>query len=160
MTFAPEWLTGSPNLVTSNPIYLWVYLVFFNGLWVVIPLILLYESWCDMQSETPAGEKSPTVKTTAKLSSPPKQSRYNKRWEELSTSKLAVLIDFFQTEIGLWNKLIASLVVHHRFCGENHCYKSSEFHRGMCLWKYSLLLISFTVENPTVRSLPSEHTSF
>ena len=79
MTFAPEWLTGSPNLVTSNPIYLWVYLVFFNGLWVVIPLILLYESWCDMQSETPAGKKSPTVKTAAKLSSPPKQSRYNLR---------------------------------------------------------------------------------
>ena len=27
MTFCPEWLTGSPNLVTSNPLYLWVYLV-------------------------------------------------------------------------------------------------------------------------------------
>jgi hypothetical protein len=26
MTFCPEWLTGSPNLVTSNPLYLWVYL--------------------------------------------------------------------------------------------------------------------------------------
>lgn len=27
MTFCPEWLTGSPNLETSNFLYLWVYLV-------------------------------------------------------------------------------------------------------------------------------------
>ncbi len=26
MTFCPEWLTGSENLNTSNPLYLWVYL--------------------------------------------------------------------------------------------------------------------------------------
>lgn len=26
MTFCPEWLTGSPNLDTSNALYLWVYL--------------------------------------------------------------------------------------------------------------------------------------
>jgi hypothetical protein len=26
MTFCPEWLTASPNLDTSNPLYLWVYL--------------------------------------------------------------------------------------------------------------------------------------
>ena len=26
MTFCPEWLTGSPSLDTSNPLYLWVYL--------------------------------------------------------------------------------------------------------------------------------------
>ena len=26
MTFGPEWLTGSPNLDISNPLYLWVYL--------------------------------------------------------------------------------------------------------------------------------------
>ena len=26
MTFCPEWLTGSPNLDTSNPLYLYVYL--------------------------------------------------------------------------------------------------------------------------------------
>lgn len=32
MTFAPEWLTGSPNLDTSNWMYLWLYLVFFNML--------------------------------------------------------------------------------------------------------------------------------
>lgn len=27
MTFCPEWLTGSPNLNTSNALHLWVYLV-------------------------------------------------------------------------------------------------------------------------------------
>lgn len=26
MTFCPEWLTGSPNLNTSNALHLWVYL--------------------------------------------------------------------------------------------------------------------------------------
>ena len=45
MTFAPEWLTGSPNLDTSNFMYLWVYLTFFNMLWVFFPLFVLYESY-------------------------------------------------------------------------------------------------------------------
>lgn len=45
MTFAPEWLTGSPNLDTSCFLYLWVYLVFFNGLWVVAPVLLLVQSY-------------------------------------------------------------------------------------------------------------------
>lgn len=44
MTFAPEWLSGSPNLDTSNFMYLWVYLVFFNTLWVGFPLWVLYEA--------------------------------------------------------------------------------------------------------------------
>jgi hypothetical protein len=50
MTFAPEWFTGSPNLDTSNWMYLWVYLVFFNGLWVVFPLWILYEAYKAMSS--------------------------------------------------------------------------------------------------------------
>ncbi|KAI5356872.1 Putative emopamil-binding protein [Septoria linicola] len=46
MTFAPEWLTGSPNLVTDNFMYKWVYLVFFNAaLWVAIPIWILFESY-------------------------------------------------------------------------------------------------------------------
>lgn len=49
MTFVPEWLVGSPNLVTSNWLYLWLYLVFFNGLWVVIPLLLMLQSWNAMK---------------------------------------------------------------------------------------------------------------
>ncbi|KAF8551676.1 Emopamil-binding protein [Imleria badia] len=45
MTFCPEWLTGSPNLNISNPLHLWVYLVFMNMLWVVIPLWLMRDSY-------------------------------------------------------------------------------------------------------------------
>ncbi|KAL5482532.1 hypothetical protein ACEPAI_9126 [Sanghuangporus weigelae] len=45
MTFCPEWLTGSPNLDTSNPLYLWVYLVFMNVIWVFIPVWLMYDSY-------------------------------------------------------------------------------------------------------------------
>ena len=44
MTFAPEWLSGSPNLNTGNFLHLWVYLVFFNTLWVWIPLWVMYEA--------------------------------------------------------------------------------------------------------------------
>ncbi|XP_076454056.1 emopamil-binding protein-like [Babylonia areolata] len=49
MTFCPEWLTGSKALVTDNVLYLWVYLFFFNMLWVVIPLALMYHSWVDIR---------------------------------------------------------------------------------------------------------------
>ncbi|KAH9827686.1 emopamil-binding protein-like [Teratosphaeria destructans] len=45
MTFAPEWLSGNPNLDTSNFMYLWVYLIFFNTLWVWIPLWILREAY-------------------------------------------------------------------------------------------------------------------
>ncbi|XP_045199878.2 emopamil-binding protein-like isoform X2 [Mercenaria mercenaria] len=49
MTFCPEWLTGSKYLRTDNWLHLWVYLVFFNMLWVVIPLLLLWQSWFAMK---------------------------------------------------------------------------------------------------------------
>jgi len=45
MTFCPEWLTGSPSLDTSNALYFWVYLVFMNVLWVIIPVWLMYDSY-------------------------------------------------------------------------------------------------------------------
>ncbi|KAL9128051.1 MAG: hypothetical protein Q9217_003190 [Psora testacea] len=45
MTFAPEWLCCSPNLNTSNFLYLWVYLAFFNMLWVIFPLWVLVEAY-------------------------------------------------------------------------------------------------------------------
>jgi len=50
MTFCPEWLTGSPNLDTSNPLYLWVYLFFMNIIWVVIPFWLMYDSYSQIAS--------------------------------------------------------------------------------------------------------------
>ena len=48
MTFAPEWLTGNANLDGSNFMYLWVYLVFFNMLWVFIPAYAVYVSVLDI----------------------------------------------------------------------------------------------------------------
>ncbi|KAL8950044.1 MAG: hypothetical protein Q9222_003904 [Ikaeria aurantiellina] len=45
MTFAPELLTGNTNLDTGNAMFLWVYLVFFNGLWVVLPGWVLWVAY-------------------------------------------------------------------------------------------------------------------
>lgn len=42
MTFCPEWLTSNTNLDGSNFMYLWVYLVFFNVLWVILPAYATY----------------------------------------------------------------------------------------------------------------------
>ncbi|XP_072235395.1 emopamil-binding protein-like [Leuresthes tenuis] len=50
MTFCPDWLLGSPHLNTSSPLHLWVYLVFFNGLWVLVPFLLLVQSWFSLRS--------------------------------------------------------------------------------------------------------------
>ncbi|OAQ63402.1 emopamil-binding protein [Pochonia chlamydosporia 170] len=50
MTFCPEWLTGNVNLDSSNFMYMWVYLVFFNGLWVVIPLYAMWYSYSQISS--------------------------------------------------------------------------------------------------------------
>jgi len=50
MTFAPEWLTGNQNLDTSNFMFKWVYLVFFNMLWVVLPLYALWYSFRDISN--------------------------------------------------------------------------------------------------------------
>lgn len=48
MTFCPEWLTGNVNLDSSNFMYLWVYLVFFNMLWVFIPIYAIYVASTDV----------------------------------------------------------------------------------------------------------------
>ncbi|XP_078100469.1 emopamil-binding protein-like [Sander vitreus] len=45
MTFAPDWLQGSPHLDTTSWLHLWLYLVFFNGVWVLVPALLLGQSW-------------------------------------------------------------------------------------------------------------------
>lgn len=50
MTFAPEWLTGSQQLATEDPVYLWLYLFFFNTLWVFIPLWVLWEAGKELQA--------------------------------------------------------------------------------------------------------------
>ncbi|OCT93048.1 emopamil-binding protein-like [Xenopus laevis] len=62
MTFCPDLLIGSPSLNTSNWLYLWVYLVFFNGIWVLIPGLLLWQSWLELKgmhsNKRGAGKKS------------------------------------------------------------------------------------------------------
>lgn len=45
MTFAPEWLTGSKGLETGDWLLLWVYLVFMNLVWVVVPAWLMVDSY-------------------------------------------------------------------------------------------------------------------
>jgi hypothetical protein len=42
MTFAPEWLAGSPAL-SGDPYLQVVYLFYLNALWVLVPLVLLYD---------------------------------------------------------------------------------------------------------------------
>ena len=44
MTFMPDILEGSPSLTLHDPLLLWVHLVFMNGLWLVIPGLLTWES--------------------------------------------------------------------------------------------------------------------
>ena len=47
MTFFPEWVSLSDycgNLNTESPLYLYVYLWFMNGLWVLLPLVFLFDS--------------------------------------------------------------------------------------------------------------------
>lgn len=50
MTFAPEWLTGSVNLDTSNAMYFWLYLAFFNLLWVAFPLMSIFVFYEDISN--------------------------------------------------------------------------------------------------------------
>jgi hypothetical protein len=53
-------LSGSPNLNTSNVMYTWLYLVFFNMLWVFIPFWILYEGYHNITatSESQSAAKS------------------------------------------------------------------------------------------------------
>ena len=50
MTFCPEWLTGNINLDGSNFMYMWVYLVFFNCLWVAIPFYAMWYSYSEISN--------------------------------------------------------------------------------------------------------------
>lgn len=50
MTFAPEWLTANQNLDASNFMFKWVYLIFFNMLWVFLPLYALHVSFVDIKN--------------------------------------------------------------------------------------------------------------
>ena len=59
METSPDWLIGSPNLNTNSWLYFWVYLVFFNGVWVLIPGLLLWQSWVELKKMHHRGSNSP-----------------------------------------------------------------------------------------------------
>ncbi|KAI2643653.1 ebp domain-containing protein [Xylaria nigripes] len=50
ITFCPEWLVMNNNLNLSTFMYKWVYLVFFNVLWVFIPLYAIYVAVADINN--------------------------------------------------------------------------------------------------------------
>jgi len=82
MTFVPEWLSGSQNLNTSNPLYTfvsplplappllvkltnhstrtsWLYLFAMNITWVVIPVWICFQSYTEMVTVSKGGVRTP-----------------------------------------------------------------------------------------------------
>lgn len=65
MTFLPDWIQGSPNLNGSTFRYLWIYLVFMNGLWVIVPALLLWDGVAHINAAVSAsrvGEPLPVTR--------------------------------------------------------------------------------------------------
>jgi len=50
--FIPEMMKGSPNLDWHTPMHKYFYFYFVNGLWVVIPLILCYHSFEEINRQS------------------------------------------------------------------------------------------------------------
>lgn len=71
MTFVPDILDGSPNLETGNVIFLYVYLIFYNGIWVIVPAILLYQSLIHFKSSSSESARHQTsIDSRQKINSP------------------------------------------------------------------------------------------
>lgn len=60
-----EWLSGSPNLDTSNWMFTWLYLFFFNTLWVWIPLWIIWDAYQTIVGAVDLQAKSNGVKKAA-----------------------------------------------------------------------------------------------
>lgn len=65
MTFAPEWLSASTALATDDPVYLWLYLFFFNVLWVFIPAWILYAGYHSLTDAYVKAASSQSLKKKA-----------------------------------------------------------------------------------------------
>lgn len=65
MTFAPEWLSSNSSLAGDDPIYLWLYLVFFNMLWVFVPAWVLYEGYREFSNAFVRGVSTQHLKKVA-----------------------------------------------------------------------------------------------
>ncbi|CAD6506296.1 BgTH12-07222 [Blumeria graminis f. sp. triticale] len=63
MTFMPEWLIGSRNLDTSNFMYMWFYLVFFNFIWVLFPIFALRISYKQISNAFAINQKRFSAET-------------------------------------------------------------------------------------------------
>lgn len=60
MTFVPEWFTNAAALDTQNALHFWFYLVISNGVWVVLPVFLLFKSTCALYRMVDAASVPPT----------------------------------------------------------------------------------------------------
>lgn len=65
MTFEPEWLSANSSLAGDDPVYLWLYLVFFNMIWVFVPLWILWESYHALSSAFVRGANVQGLKKAA-----------------------------------------------------------------------------------------------
>ncbi|EPQ29320.1 uncharacterized protein PFL1_03075 [Pseudozyma flocculosa PF-1] len=95
MTFAPEWLTGSTALDTSNWLYTWVYLAFMNLVWVFVPLWLLYDSYLVVASTLRAAGKRPIAEGNKKQPSQPTLAARPSRVLGFSAYLVAFTVLFF-----------------------------------------------------------------
>lgn len=84
MTFAPEWLDGSPNLDGSSFSLFWIYLVFMNGLWVVLPLLLLWDSFARLSHQVSSSMGPYSVDSASPKGAP------SKYWFYVAASIIAV----------------------------------------------------------------------
>ena len=64
ITFAPEWLSGNNALAGDDPVYLWLYLVFFNMLWVFIPFWVLYVAYQEISTTFSLAQNETSAKKT------------------------------------------------------------------------------------------------
>ncbi|KAI1798864.1 Emopamil-binding protein [Daldinia bambusicola] len=78
ITFCPEWLTSNYNLDTSNFMYKWVYLVFFNMLWVFIPIYAILVAIQEIDYAFSIKEKY-AIKSSSKSSSSSSSSSRKKQ---------------------------------------------------------------------------------
>lgn len=84
MTFCPEWVEGSPNLNSSDPVLLWIYLVFMNGLWVVIPALLLWDSFVRLM------DVSDVAKARLDLENVPRAGTPTKIWWQVAAGTIVI----------------------------------------------------------------------
>jgi|SRR6218665_351803 len=73
LVFGPEILSGFADINLSNPVHVMLYLVVYNLIWTLIPLLILYETYLDastgvMRFITPYRTKSPVRASKRSLS--------------------------------------------------------------------------------------------